>query len=344
MAAPRETRDFQLIIGDSFNPPTKKTDVDYTQCKFNFIPQSLDNTASGQLKFDQRRPKLTFNGEIEFSGPPGENPKETECILIFDHDTNQVRIEKLSHTLNFTSNCKIGASKKASSMAIPTVTGKNDFKERNRKKEKVGKVKESKKNNNTNINNNINSRNQQLYENQNVHPVLPETEKELDNHNNNPIDSDNDSIDSSKGFETPNLNQIIDDIATEANLADSQPIDSTLPIMDNSDISKLMFGNQNQNNQSLPVGNSNNLSDTSDDDDDTSEIESSPADTMTNLNGPISNFLNHNQTENSIPYSGPIQVNEQQSLAPQMSVRTRKINDDLALSSSDADTSDADMM
>ena len=143
------------------------------------------------------------------------------------------------------------------------------------------------------------------------------------------------------------MNQIIDDIATEANLADSQTIDSTLPIMGNSDISKLMFGNQSQNNQSLPVGNSNNLSDTSDDDDDdTSEIESSPADTMTNLNGPLSNYLthNHNQTENSIPYSGPIQVNEQQSLAPQMSVRTRKINDDLALSSSDADTSDADMM
>ena len=67
---------------------------------------------------------------------------------------------------------------------------------------------------------------------------------------------------------------------------------------------------------------------------------------MTNLTGPLStNYLqNHNQSENSIQsYSGPIQVNEQ-SLVPQMSVRTKKINDDLALSSSDADTSDADMM
>jgi len=55
-----------------------------------------------------------------------------------------VTIERLSHTLNFTSYSKIGTGNKRPAQNVSVVTGKNDFKDRNKSSKSDQKKKEKK--------------------------------------------------------------------------------------------------------------------------------------------------------------------------------------------------------
>merc|ERR1712060_404569 len=143
------------------------------------------------------------------------------------------------------------------------------------------------------------------------------------------------------GAQTPNLMNILDDVANNNDIT-NQTIDSTLPMMDGSDISKLVFGQfGDQNRQHVQQLPANSLSDSSDDEDDSTTDIDSPAGLigagLGSLGGDMQSFMQNASQNlgNNSTYSGPSRASQEISqIQPQMSVRTKRVDDDLAMSSS----------
>lgn len=66
------------------------------------MPESASPTEEGQLSINNTTANVKLNSGHKFNGKVEKFPNDKECILILDHKTNTVTIERLTHNINLT--------------------------------------------------------------------------------------------------------------------------------------------------------------------------------------------------------------------------------------------------
>lgn len=90
-----------LKVGKSFEKPQRDNRVEYNTIRYDFKPKQVDEEREGTLEVGENKsvavslPNVDGAGQTNYKGHLSQgNPKE--CVLIIDHDTGEITIERVS--------------------------------------------------------------------------------------------------------------------------------------------------------------------------------------------------------------------------------------------------------
>jgi len=123
-----------LKLGESFG----KDGMAFHSIRYDFQPASVDVTKMAAVEIQEKNsvtvtvPHLEGSGTLNTVYKGNKRPVQKECVLIFDHNTGQLSLEKLSNTIQL-KKTRIEGSSRASQSNRPLTPS-----------EQMGKIKEQK--------------------------------------------------------------------------------------------------------------------------------------------------------------------------------------------------------
>jgi len=116
----------ELKFGSSFTSGGRNQQQgSFHSVRYDFTPASVDTSKmatldvgpNGQVTISM--PNVDGNGTTVFKG--ARKPYAKECVLIIDHETGEVVLEKLTHNIQVKRTREEGGSKKGASLSMPVV-------------------------------------------------------------------------------------------------------------------------------------------------------------------------------------------------------------------------------
>ena len=84
---------------------TTEVDIQQTYSRYDFTPLSVDENRMGKLEVEERSgvsvtlPHTNGVDATKYTGPAKE-ANARDCVLIFDHETGELTLERLSNQVN----------------------------------------------------------------------------------------------------------------------------------------------------------------------------------------------------------------------------------------------------